>query len=229
MSICVVQYYNRIERPHLMWRTRNNFNKCTKNCTYINIHATETRPPYWEKVFRVRDIAESMRSTCEFVLYLDNDAVLNIEATSILTLFAQNIHMMYSKDPPPWKSPFNAGVWVIRNSLTGRDIMRKWTTLYPQHDWVKHSDKWDCIHRYECKQWAGPMYEQGSFVRQIIPAYKHAIRQVSLNIFSGMGMVPEMAGKRQLCPAKSLICHIFNKSISEVQYINTSLAAEEHA
>ena len=195
------------------------------NCTYINIHATETRSPYWEKVFRVRDIAESMRSKCEFVLYLDADAVLNVQATNIVTLFdrSPNIHMMYSKDPPPWTSPFNAGAWVIRNSLTGHDIMRKWTTLYPQDDWVKRDDRWYCIHKAECKQWAGPMYEQGSFVREIIPAYKHAIRQVPLNIFSGMGMVREMSGKRHLCSAKSLICHIFDKSISKKdQYIKTS-------
>ena len=198
MSICVVQYYNRVEHSHLIWRTHNNLNKCMNNCTYINIHATETRSPYWEKVFRVRDIAESMRSKCEFVLYLDADAVLNVQATNIVTLFDRSpyIHMMW-----------------------------KWTTLYPQDDWVKRDDRWYCIHKAECKQWAGPMYEQGSFVREIIPAYKHAIRQVPLNIFSGMGMVREMSGKRHLCSAKSLICHIFDKSISKQdQYIKTSWA-----
>ena len=62
--------------------------------------------------------------------------------------------------------PFNAGVFVVRNSPIGRHLIDEWLSLYPEEMWTrrKTTGRWQCRQKSgERCLWALEGYEQGAF------------------------------------------------------------------
>lgn len=118
-------------------------------------------PPYWTKVKLVQDHVPHYRG----VMWLDTDAVM-VSSTSIESLFPSDKHMMFSPDAPLWalQSPFNAGVWMVRNTEQGNAILKKWMDCYRPEQWNKNGSVWTSM-----GIWAGDTYEQGAFSSFVLP------------------------------------------------------------
>ena len=77
-----------------------------------------------------------------------------------------------------WVAKFNAGVWGVNNSTKGREIMDTWAQLYPRQNWRMNPDNtsWTCNDesRDGTCAYSGGKYEQGAFIRYVMPKYANA-------------------------------------------------------
>jgi hypothetical protein len=142
------------------------------NQMYCNLHGYKyifykdgcNLPPYWCKVYYTQQLLKD--ETITGVLWLDMDAVVH-------TIFPISFFMKpgksfyYTSDPPVWDGVFNAGVWMVKNTVDGRSIIDAWMKLYHPKDWTYDGTHWKSV-----GNWAGTTYEQGSFVEWILPKYK---------------------------------------------------------
>lgn len=118
-------------------------------------------PPYWRKVFLVRDHL----NLYDKVLWVDSDATI-VAHESVDTLFKPNTHFAFSSNPSLYhktfldmlSAPFCAGVWCVKNTPEGKSIMDYWCSKYDQKSWFIENGKWKahCVY-------GGICYEQGSF------------------------------------------------------------------
>lgn len=124
-------------------------------------------PPYWVKVFLLRDLLLS--NIYDYIIWLDSDAVLHdydpIKFDQILP--KDNIIMTAAKCPYG-DQIFNAGVLIMSKYST--DLVNDWCRLYNPSFWIKENNTWRSL-----GEWAGETYEQGSFVKYILPKYHHNI------------------------------------------------------
>ena len=77
---------------------------------------------------------------------------------------------------------FNAGVWGVNNSPKGREIIEEWAKLYPRSNWrMDPTDKtgWTCDdeNRNGTCAYSGAKYEQGAFIRYVMPNYATNLRE----------------------------------------------------
>jgi hypothetical protein len=153
-------------------------------------------PPFWGKIFALRDALHEGRDRYSAAMFLDSDAVLyNASKSSIEGLLAENPDksFVYCNDPPLWNGPFDAAVFIVRNDEMGRLIMDSWADLYDnmgmgerwkrmepvKQDTISHLYGWTCP---GCI-WAGAQYEQGSFSKYILPVFKKHLLRVSPWVF----------------------------------------------
>lgn len=127
-------------------------------------------PPWWIKIFLVKKYLPST----EAVLWLDSDAgIINPRA-----LPESKKTMIYAPDPPNWLSPFNAGVFLLRNTPLGNKIIEDWANGYDSSKWQLVEGQW----KYE-GDWLGPSLEQGYFNHHLYEKYKEEIEIVSPEVF----------------------------------------------
>jgi SEC-C motif/galactosyl transferase GMA12/MNN10 family len=143
---------------------------------HVFLRQTEKElPPYWYKVYLLE---KYLSSGFDIAVWLDTDAVIHDLKTPIESFFAGNEAFVYSDNLPIWKSsyPFNSGILFCKGEF-GRALMQEWLSLYPAHLWEKKENEWIC----KDSRWAGPAYEQGSFMDQLMPKYRShpALRQLS--------------------------------------------------
>lgn len=138
----------------------------------------ENYPPYWAKVVIMRDYLQKY----DGVFWVDTDAAITAAETRIEELAANTKSFIMCPDPPMWSSPFNAGVWAVRNTETGRAIMDDWINIYKRvaNQWKRDGEKWSST-----GTWAGDSYEQGSFAEHIWPKYNSHIAQLDWTVFQG--------------------------------------------
>lgn len=124
-------------------------------------------PPYWGKIFELKRIMDKTAQN-SYIMWLDSDAFISNPA-NLEKLLKENpqFSMFITGDMPPYLSSFNAGSFIIKNNEVGKEIIHKWTKLYNSNDWTFNNGKWKTN-----KSWAGEAYEQGSFVKYILPFYK---------------------------------------------------------
>ena len=135
-------------------------------------------PPYWVKVKKVKELLDS--NQYQGILWLDTDALI-VDSERTLSSFFINasISMIVSRDSVAFShGPFNAGVWIVKNDAHGRDIMSDWMNLYNPNDWTKENGKWT-----SSGAWSGDTYEQGSFVKHILPKHDNHIHFVNWDVF----------------------------------------------
>ena len=155
-----------------------------RNKAYCHRHGYEYRmvssddgllPPYWTKV----SLAQRYLSGYKGVMWMDTDAVM-VSDTSIESLFPAEKHMMFSPDAPLWalQSPFNAGIWMVRNTEQGHSIMNQWMKCYKASQWHKDKDTW-----HSNGIWAGDTYEQGAFSSFVLPLVTSWVHIVDWSIF----------------------------------------------
>lgn len=171
----VVQYDNRELKGRIVeLMNRNKFYCELHNCLYIFFNSGfENVPPYWRKVHIINKVL-NMRTAKDGprifrgAMWLDTDAVIwDYIKFGLSELAPKHVAFVYGSDPEGLSvpSPFNAGVWIVRNSNAGRDIVHRWMSLYEPLQWVLGKDgKW----KSKSWQWAGEDYEQGSFAKHML-------------------------------------------------------------
>ena len=119
---------------------------------------------------------------------IDSDAVLMDRPQRLIELLGDKDFLM-SPDPPVWGASFNAGVWVVRNTVRGREIMSRWASLYRASEWRQNaSGSWDCSvnHNQNTCTWAGENYEQGAFIQNILPIFAYSMQIVPQTVLNGI-------------------------------------------
>jgi len=140
----------------------------------------EDKPPYWRKVFLVKEVLESGKY--RGVLWLDTDAAVYHMDTDLNKLVEEGKHFYKSRDATPTNAGFCAGVWFVLSTPTGKEIMSKWAEKYNPSAWAKNNNKPIVSSKNKNSPWkttgtwAGSNYEQGSFIDHIIPAYNNALK-----------------------------------------------------
>jgi hypothetical protein len=117
-------------------------------------------PVYWQKPSLAREVLEA---GYDLVLWLDTDAVVHDLDRPVDALFEGAETMAASGDNPLWSSPFNAGAFAVRGPQ-GAALMARWAALFAGTAWARTETAWICR-----GEWAGPDFEQGAFVRSLVP------------------------------------------------------------
>ena len=172
----VVQYDDRVlTEVELEFIYRNSVYCDKHGYDYIFVsEGYEKLPPYWRKTQLVKDLL--MKDKYKGILWLDTDACIFDMDRKLSTLELANYDFYFSKDMHG--SKFCAGVWMVKNTRIGKEIMTKWMDAYDPESWRKKNGKW-----HTENTWAGPMYEQGAFEKQILPEYIEHMKEYPHTMF----------------------------------------------
>lgn len=193
---------------------------------YIN---TEL-PPWWAKVAALQRHLED----AEIVLFLDTDAVLaslGCGVVEVQALLEGGVELITAPDPDIWSgaSGFNAGIIIIKSSPLMRQMVDFWMSLYNRTTWTRTAphavdhcpDEWSTTTR-----WAGPDFEQGSFVRSILHNTTYAgvhrrlswevLQQYSSSIRSNVTFTYHLASF-----LKTRTMHLLKRSVEDGTYNET--------
>jgi len=122
----------------------------------LDSHHMETQlPPYWLKVFIVRELL--MDTDNDIIMWIDSDAKFESNHTSVSSMICENKSIALSKDKPIHKYPgkINTGVFIVnKNSIF---LLDRWMNKYSPAKWTNNDGEWTCSGK-----WAGEDYEQGS-------------------------------------------------------------------
>jgi hypothetical protein len=152
--------------------TEHNFNISKKynfKYTFINDFNYGEYPPYWMKVFKIRELMNDINN--DYLVWVDSDAVLTSNLDEIKRI-VENIKdkvFYISRDHPEWESNgINAGVWIVKNNNLGKKFMDIWLEGYSSDKWKFIKNKWQCngsdINQkdiYSPCPWSGHDFEQG--------------------------------------------------------------------
>ncbi len=139
------------------------------NYQYIFSNAAYALPPYWIKVKMVQEILNTQKY--KGVLWLDMDATIHDLKRTLDSFLKFGKYFYGAGDNPRWNSTFNAGIWFVLSNHRGRQIMNSWMNLYNSDQWKKETDgSWNTM-----GDWAGDIYEQGSFAQNILPRFSSDI------------------------------------------------------
>ncbi len=166
-TFAIVQYDNReLSKEHQTFVEINRkYAKLHGYDHFLIKNGYEDIPPYWAKVKCVKDKLAQYRG----VLWIDTDACIINKKLSFDNAFDSDKDFTFSPDGPWFEGNMNAGVWFVRNTEMGREIIDKWFEQYNKGDWKKDkSGKWS-----SSGTWAGKTYEQGAFSDIILPKYKN--------------------------------------------------------
>ena len=144
---------------------------------FINTGYTDL-PPYWRKVAIVKNFLDS--DLYKGVMWLDTDAVIfnmNISLDSV----GDSVKHFFKATNTGGNYIFNAGVWTVKNTRQGKQIMKNWLELYDASKWKHNGTKWSTD-----GAWAGDDYEQGSFAYKIDPQHKGNINTVKEELLQGV-------------------------------------------
>ena len=200
-TICLVQFDDRSDLGPLRALVAANAQRCAADdrCVRHTFERADSQvgggveeepmPPFWKKVSLVSALlASSSHADCGVIAWLDSDAVVHSRPSLIADQMLPRFGMIVSRDWPIWgddaETPFNAGVWAVRNHPTGKALLEQWLGTYPQAAWSRDKDGgWDCdasragssnssirsagSPSTEC-EWAGEMFEQGAFSRHVL-------------------------------------------------------------
>jgi GR25 family glycosyltransferase involved in LPS biosynthesis len=156
-SWVLVQYDNRPIPDYYKELIEINKEYC-KKYGYEHIIITEKYelPPWWIKVKICKELLESDKYSG--VMWLDTDAVI-YDCSKSLDIFTSDktIDFFIAKDPPVWGAPVNAGVWIVKNTQVGKNIMRDWFNKYDKTKWIKNTTIQKSYETVDYKKWSNPL------------------------------------------------------------------------
>ena len=179
--VVVFQYETRKEN-YLLALMKKNQEFCVNHGYryYCMSHAVPF-PAYWVKVWIGLDLMITMNEG-DILMWLDSDAVFVNPSTRIESLFdhlSPSTVFLASADPHPWPSIFNAGVFAIKVTPQSLLLMQDWLNCYNPSRWAKTlQNAWIAK-----GVWAGDDYEQGAFVRWIVPKHRKRIHLCPPDVF----------------------------------------------
>lgn len=173
----VVQYDNRQIPDHYKKLIEINREYCkVHKYEYIFKNEEFDLPPWWIKVKVCLDVL--LTNKYNGVIWMDTDASI-FDCSQTVDDFTKDPtkHFFISRDPIEWTGIVNAGVWIVKNTPIGQNIMKDWFNLYNKEKWVKTGTSWSINNNLSDidKRWAGINYEQGSFTEVLLPKYKDSI------------------------------------------------------
>jgi hypothetical protein len=166
----LLQYDDREVKEYIELIKQNKIYSASVGLSYLNIcKGYEHIPPWWRKVFLARELLPHY----DGVLWVDTDAA--IVSTLHPSDLLGNKHFVYSPNPPMlnhqslsmFSAPFCAGIWAVKNSSQGRQIMDAWADLYDENLWTNIGG-WKGSGPY-----AGYAYEQGAFEIGIVRCHNY--------------------------------------------------------
>ena len=171
----ILQYDNRPIQHNLKKLMNMNKQYCLQyKYDYKFIHKEYNLPPYWIKVLLTYTLLPKYKG----ILWLDTDACIYNDTIQLTDMIMKDKHFYSSPDNKVWDSPFNAGVFFVLNTKKGLEIMNHWLNTYDEKMWKKQDKKWTA----SC-DWASECYEQGSFVKNILPKYSTYIHSFPWRFF----------------------------------------------
>jgi len=200
--------------------------KCAQHpgCLYMSKIGYATISPYWHKVVDVLDILKTSPH-CKGVLYIDSDAHINASFDAVKKFLDEEPEADFigSHEQARWgdaSSGFNAGVWFVRNTHGGRQIMEAWAARYAtvKENWKPSKDgqpgTWVC----ECEgapcRWAEhPWYKQGAFLNLL--ASRSDLREKV--VFKPAEIFNSVCDNDD-ARSKALLCH-FSGSINKKEHV----------
>lgn len=146
----------------------------------------EELPPYWAKVFAVRNVAASGRY--DSILFLDTDAVVMDESLRMDDLFREGGHFVAGG---PGK--MNAGVFAVKCNRHGLAILEDWASCYDPSDWTFSPHKETAKLKWRTKggEWAGPGYEQHALNEVVVRRHSGEISNLGVETFLHCDSVTE--------------------------------------
>lgn len=185
----LLQYDDRLPSPpHSKLRQLNKEYAKLHNYDYKLVHKWKDPeiPPYWAKIFVIQELLPSY----DYLMYLDTDAVVHNINAEITELFARGKEFVFSADNPAWPAPFCAGVILIQKTDKTLKLLEDWLTYFDKENWVRNPNamRWDSIDEITgTGSYAGEHYEQGSFIKYILPSreYRPILQRVSYTVLQG--------------------------------------------
>lgn len=190
MALVVLQAEDRRGEPLLEACMAQNARVCaargwTHRCVRDSKQYATTMPPYWWKVFLLRDCLHEV-APGTLVQWLDSDAYLlpggglwdPVTIASRITgpgpgTTSPPACAWVGGDPPSLpRVVFNAGSFLVRSDEHGRRLVDEWCRCYRDTHWRRDpaTGRWSCgSSRLLPCVWAGAQYEQGAFVRRFCP------------------------------------------------------------
>lgn len=172
MRVLVLQIEDRHEPLRDLLLAYNAFRAAERGLAYEldrSAGATLDHPPYWRKVFAMRDRLRTAHDDLDAILWLDSDAFLGPRDPRTLLAQDPQHSMWISVDNFPYTASFCAGAFLVRNDAEGRRLLEAWCGLYRPEQWTKRADgRWQCSAFMVCMAFAGPAYEQGSFTDHLL-------------------------------------------------------------
>jgi hypothetical protein len=180
-TFLILQYDNRKIEKNFDKLMKINKKYCSQhNYKYIFVKKMYDLPAYWIKVYLVCMFLQTQKY--KGVLWLDTDACIYNFDIRLEDILIKDKHFYMSSDNKLlWSSPFNAGVFLALNTEMGMNIMNDWMNCYNKNKWQKKSQN-EWIEPKNC-DWAGACYEQGSFVKSILPKYNRYIHKFHWTFF----------------------------------------------
>jgi len=173
--LCFMNYDT--DQGYEKYTTAINENYCAKHgYRFLRVHGYEKYPPWWRKVFILRDLFREGVSE-DYVMWLDSDAAFTGGTDlPVSKLFAINPRAFFfvGKDPTGTLRSMitdlgNAGVFAVRNDERGRSFVETWARLYDPKRWCPPGADCPVWSRNMDKRkwrtdgpWAGTTYEQGA-------------------------------------------------------------------
>lgn len=181
-TLLLLQMEDRKLEPLTTFLKHNKQTCLQNNIKYVFIEKSQFHaPPYWQKIFEL-DKCMAENPTVNYVMWLDSDAFLvdfsQMKMNRLLEKYKDR-SVIIARDMPPWTSCFNAGSFIVKNNTVGRNILKEWIATYNPNKWIYQHSKW----KTESK-WAGEDYEQGAFVKHILPKYDSHIAVVPYYILN---------------------------------------------
>jgi hypothetical protein len=173
LNIVVLQIEDRSDNNFLNENMQLNKEICNENnIQYKFLYKSQDNvPPYWGKVFEIDRILTN-NTNVDYIFWIDSDAFfLHFNKNKLIGFLDKNsgYSMIITKDPPPWKMNFNAGVFIVKNDSYSREIFSYWKSLYNPNNWWIEDNKWKTD-----KPYAGNDYEQGAFATKILTNNKYS-------------------------------------------------------
>jgi hypothetical protein len=176
MTWAILQYDNRPLTEDFKGLQKLNKEYCAMHgYKYYFFNTRCSIPPWWCKVVLANYLLRD--KSIDGILWLDMDAVVNtILPISVFLKSGKSFY--FSSDPPGWHAIFNAGVWMVKNTMDGRAIMRAWLKCYNPTNWTFDGKTWTTPGKF-----AGETYEQGAFRKWILPAYRYKLYKYDWEYF----------------------------------------------
>jgi hypothetical protein len=180
-NVCVVTYD---DRANIYSELRQFDAEYCKKHDYSHLNLTicdADLPPYWRKVVIVADLLDRF----DYVMWVDSDACIHNSDQTIPALFpTSDKFLVISPDPPipGWTSPFNSGVFIVKNCELAKTFFKDWIQLYNSKRWEKKNTSWHCN-----GVWAGEDYEQGAAVPLLASTkYSSGVKTVHYEILQSI-------------------------------------------
>jgi len=215
-KLAVVSYDNRSTKEIELLKKVNQKYCAKHGYDFLFYHQYQdemTYPPYWLKVKIVQDVLKSNRY--QYVMWMDSDACFHNDNQRIESLIPDT-QTFFVKSSESGPHHFNAGIWLVQNSMMGHDFLKDWLAKYNADNWDFQNGTWTCkINKYlnlesECA-WSEDQYEQGSGNRLLqTPKYKPFYHHVHGDVM-----------QRQFPKPESFTVHFYLDAKKNIEYYVT--------